>query len=71
MNKNLWKTIYSNARNAVRERGTTPQRIYPYAGISNAGTSRSKEYQRYLNECARYVLIFCGGVWEDSPDQGF
>lgn len=71
MNKQLWKVIYSNARAAVRENGSTPQRIYPYCGISHV---RSKEYQAYLNECTKYVLVFCGGVWLDSLDsldQGF
>jgi len=73
MNKQLWKILFSNARAAVRSRGTQPQRIYPYVGLSNVGTFsfRSKEYQAYLNECARYVLVYCGGIWLDSEDQGF
>jgi hypothetical protein len=65
MSKNLWKIIYSNARAAVKARGLEPQRIYPYVGLSHVG---NKDYQRYLNECARFVLIFCGGVWLDSND---
>lgn len=68
MNKQLWKMLFSNARAAVKSKGSTPQRIYPYVGLSHV---RSKDYQAYLNECARYVLLFCGGVWLDSEDQGF
>lgn len=71
MSKQLWKIIYSNARASVKANGKKPQRIYPYCGISHVGIFRSKDYQVYLNECARYVLVFCGGQWEDSPDQGF
>lgn len=71
MSKYLWKIIYSNARTAIKAKGSTPQRIYPYCGLSRLGVFRSKEYQAYLNECARFVLMFVGGVWEDSQDQGF
>lgn len=71
MNKQLWKILYSNARAAVKRQGSVPQRIYPYCGISQVGILHSKEYQAYLNECARYALIFVGGVWEDNQDQGF
>jgi hypothetical protein len=71
MNKQLWKILFSNARAAVKSKGYTPQRIYPYVGLSHVGIFRSKDYQAYLNECARYVLVFCGGVWLDSEDQGF
>lgn len=71
MNKQLWKIIYSNARAAVKCKGSTPQKIYPYVSLSNVGVVRSREYQAYLNQCARYVLVFCGGVWENSEDQGF
>jgi len=71
MNKQLWKIIYSNARAAVKSKGSTPQRIYPYCGLSQVAIFRSREYQAYLNKCARFVLISVGGVWEDSQDQGF
>jgi len=71
MNKQLWKILFSNSRAAVKSRGTQPQRIYPYVGLSQVGVFTSKEYQTYLNECARYVLLFCGGGWLDSEDQGF
>lgn len=71
MSKQLWEIIYSNARAAVKVNGKKPQRIYPYVGLSQVGIFRSKEYQAYLNECAKFVLMFCGGVWEDSQDQGF
>lgn len=71
MSKQLWKITFSNARAAVKSKGSTPQRIYPYVSLSHVGVFRSREYQAYLNQCARYVLVFCGGVWEDSQDQGF
>jgi hypothetical protein len=71
MNRQLWKVLFSNARAAVKAKGTKPQRIYPYVGLSNVGVFRSREYQAYLNKCARYVLLFVGGVWLDSEDQGF
>lgn len=71
MSKQLWKIIYSNARASVKANGKKPQRIYPYVGLSQVGIFRSKEYQAYLNECAKFVLMFCGGVWEDNQDQGF
>lgn len=70
MSKQLWKIISSNARAAIKSKGSTPQRIYPYVGLSQVGIFR-REYQAYLNQCAKYVLLFCGGVWEDSEDQGF
>lgn len=71
MSRQLWKVLYSNARASVRANSKKPQRIYPYCGLSQVGIYRSKEYQTYLNECARFVLMFVGGVWEDSQDQGF
>jgi cyanophycinase-like exopeptidase len=71
MSKHLWKTIYSNARAAVKAKGKEPQRIYPYVGISCVRVFKSREYQTYLNQCAKFVLEFCGGVWLNSVDQGF
>jgi hypothetical protein len=65
MSRQLWKVIYSNARSAVRSNGKKPQRIYPYVDVSHVGVFLSKEYQTYLNDCAKFVLVFCSGVWLD------